>query len=726
MSLAGTHSIDLATGQPGMTIGQLESFLEEMRVAPAWRFRADMECDYYDNNQHTPEEIAIAESRGLPIVTANLIFPTINMILGMEAKTRTDWKVLPDGPNTSEDFADALTVQLTEAERVTNSDRACADAYAKMMKAGLGWVHPHFNMDPFGYPHIVEEIDRREIWWDMRGKKLDTSDWRWLIRRKWHDADYLYALFPKTIGGRNIHELIDAATNATASWDYANFSASIPMMQDGLIDRDIRSWEYDNWRDTDRRRAMLYETWYRMYVRGYVMTMPDGRVVEYDERNLIHQAIIAQGVALPVSAIYSKVRLAWWLGPFRLYDVPSPFAHNMFPYIPFWAYREDRTGVPFGEIRVMISQQDEINARRAKMLWQLSANRITTRESAFKDHDRVRTEANRPDAYLSVQDTPENKNRALKDIILIEEHAGLNAQQMSVYQDAKQTIQQVVGVYGPMLGDAKSGADAGVAIDMLIQQGNTTLAEPNDNYRMARTLVGEQLLSNIAQKMAGKPQDVKLDKRHPRRPGQRITLNQPAKTDQGLPFTQNDVMRLKTRVALADVAPSPTYQQQEFSEISKVIAGLPDEAKPQVLDMWVEASSSPRKHEIADRLRKLYGIAGPAPDPMTMDPEQLAAAKAEQVANQQQAMRQAQSEELMNRAAVSEIGLTMAQTKLAEAAAIEKLTKSGKIKGRVVDVIKTDEMQGVATVELETPEPPKPTIGAKGKGRDSTTLQRSS
>src|SRR4051812_36127034 len=127
MSLAGTHSIDLAVdaeSQGGLSVGALENFLDEMRLAPSWRHRADLECDYYDSNQHTADEVATAEARGLPIITNNMIAPTINMILGMEAKTRTDWKVMPDGPTVSQDYADALTVKLTEAERVTNSDRA--------------------------------------------------------------------------------------------------------------------------------------------------------------------------------------------------------------------------------------------------------------------------------------------------------------------------------------------------------------------------------------------------------------------------------------------------------------------------------------------------------------------------------------------------------------------------------------------------------------------------
>lgn len=732
MTLASVHSVDLApkaAAQGGLELSDLEKFLSEMRTAPAWRTRADVECDYYDSNQHTPDEIERAERLGLPVVTINLIFATINMILGMEAKTRTDWKVMPDGPSTPDLVADAMTVKLVEAERVTKADKACSDAYASQMKSGLGWVYVGRNMDPFKYRHKVEYVDRREIWWDMRGKTDDTSDWRWLVRRKWHDADYLKAFLPKSLGDTDVHDLIDACTSQQAPWDFAQFANSLPLEMDGMISRDWNGgWGYDEWRDTERARALLYEVWYRTWVRGYVLNLPDGRVVEYNQRDPLHMAAAATGVAVPISAIYSKVRLSWWLGPFRLYDVPTPFKHSYFPYVPFFCYREDKTRVPYGQIRVMLSMQDEVNARRAKMLWQLSANRVITREGAFKDDNQVRQEVNRPDAYLKVAKNNDNDKRTLADIISIEEHTGLNAQQMEVYRDSVQMINSVAGVYGPMLGDAKSGADAGVAIDMLIQQGTTTLAEPNDNYRTARTLVGEQLLANVVEEMGamGAPIPVALPKDHPSKPNGRVMLNQPARTANDLPFISNDVTKLRTRVALADVPSSATYQQQQFQTISEIIKGLPPELVPIVIDIWVQASNVPNKHEIADRLRKVTGQPGPEPDPSTQTPEQYQEAVLEQQQQQQAAEAQQQMQALQQMGLEADVMDKKASAKLKEAQTVATLVKTGKITGKVMDVIQHPEMQGAVVVDVEPPPPPviAGAPGAKGKDGASKAAPR--
>ena len=51
-----------------------------------------------------------------------------------------------------------------------------------------------------------------------------------------------------------------------------------------------------------------------------------------------------------------------------------------------------------------------------------------------------------------------------------------------------------------MLGkDVAGGAKSGVAINSLVEQGTTTLAEMNDNYRVSRAATFELLLSLVKQ-----------------------------------------------------------------------------------------------------------------------------------------------------------------------------------------------------------------------------------
>lgn len=61
----------------------------------------------------------------MPPAIEPLVGPTIDSVLGMEAKTRTDWRVLPDADKQGDDVADALNYRLNQAERHSKADYAC-------------------------------------------------------------------------------------------------------------------------------------------------------------------------------------------------------------------------------------------------------------------------------------------------------------------------------------------------------------------------------------------------------------------------------------------------------------------------------------------------------------------------------------------------------------------------------------------------------------------------
>lgn len=626
------YSVDAAkTDKDAMSLVELERFLDEMAHAPAWRTRADVEADFYDGNQHSPEDIAIAQQRGLPIVTVNLIAPTINLVLGMEARTRTNWIVKSDGKGLTDLQAQGLSAKLNEVERNAYANRACADAYASAVKTGLGWVEVGRSHDPFDYPYRVRSVDRREMWWDMRSQDPMQRDGRWQMRRKWHDADAVEAMLPA-----HLKKYVDYAMSATARWDMTQFTNSFPYLQDDLIARDW--WTEDHeWRDTGRKRVCAYEMWYRKWVRGWILRFQNGRVVEYDKRNPVHQAALVSQLATPEEAVYTKMRTAWWLGPFRLFDTPSPYRSNSFRYIPVWGYREDRTGVPYGLVRPMMSLQNEVNARRAKMLWQLSAVRTILDDDAVLDHDLTAAEVSRPDAYIRL-----NKNRRNKAATIeIQEHQGLSQQQFNVYEDSKRSIQQSVGVFGPMLGDAQAGAEAGVAIDMLIQQGATGLAEINDNFRLARTAVGRELLHLVIEDMDGKPnQRIDLGKNSDRK--RVVMFNKPKEIAPGVNILENDVSKLTWTVGLEEQPASTTFRQQQIKDLVEYAKSLPEEMRAVFADIVIMSSDIKDKEEIAARIRKMTGMQPPL-DPETATPEELA--EAEQAAAESQ--KQAQIQEAM-------------------------------------------------------------------------------
>lgn len=627
----------------GMTTGRLEQFLDEIYRQPPWRRQADKEADYFDGNQLTAEQIAELEDRGFAPIISNLIQPTINLVLGMEAKTRTDWVVRPEVGEMSSDLAEALSMELHKAEVATRADRACSDAYADQAKVGLGWVEVSKSSDPLQGKYRVKRVHRRELFWDWRAVEPDLSDARYLVRKRWLDEDTAIAAFPEH------RALIQNVLQGWANWDLVttmNSGYTLELNRALDVQRGFSVEQYE-WLNSVRRRVACYEVWYRTIVNGFVLRLPNGRTVEFDIDNEDHVTAVYAGAITPQPAIFKKMRLAWWLGPHRVGDEASPYKHGLFPYVPFWGFREDRTNTPYGLIRSMLSPQDEINARRSKMLWLLNSKRVIADGDVVLDHDATADEVGRPDAYIKL-----NPNRQRDSRFEVQDGGALATQQFQVLEAAKQEINQVSGIYQSMLGQS-SQATSGLAINSLIEQGSTTLAEINDNYSFARRLVGEMLLELVRGDLEGQINYVvTLGEEGEERT---VVLNQPGMDELGRPALLNDVSKARVSVVLDDVQTSPTFRMQQLQALTELVKSAPPQLQGLLYDMVVEAMDMPKKREALKRIRSAMGIAedGQPPDPEKAQLQQQLQALTAQM--------QALMQEANDRVQKAEVSATKAQ-----------------------------------------------------------------
>lgn len=664
-----------------MSLDRLNTFLLDMQEQPEWRVRADVEADYYDSNQYTAADLREMRDRGIPPIVVNLVAPSINMVLGLEAKTRTDFIVRAEAPSGQQDeLALAMSVKMKETERLSGADRAFSDAYASQIKTGVGWIHVGFNwMNPFDYWLKVEHVHRREIWWDWHDEDPQLKKSRYLVRRKWYDEDILVGIWPQ------YKDLIYHCVRDWAHFDVSQYQSAVPMFMDQTCERDW-GWADEEWRNGYRRRLCLYETWYRTFNRGFVLRLPDERVIEYKRGNPLHDQAVTRGVAQVEPALIPKVRLAWWLGPHRIADMPSPYPHGDFPYVPLWGYREDRTRIPYGMIRAMRPLQDEVNARRARMLWQLSARRVIADEDAVHDHDAAAEEVARPDMYLKL-----NRNRRNKrpDAFRIERDENLSSQQYEVYQDSKKTLQDAGGIFLEQLGKA-GAADSGIAISQLIETGTTTLAEINDNAKFGRMHMGEQMLACVRARMIGKQSSVSIMQGGVNK---RVRINQPrfnAETQETV--LENDVSQLMCKVALDDVPQTPTARMQQFQQLTELVKTLPENLQAAVIDIVVGASDLPQKQEMIQRLREAMGLQ--SKDPADMTPE-------EQEQFQKAMDDKAKMDEIMKQLQQSEADLKAAQADKATADADLSRVKADQIR---VDTGLNPELREGAPGEADTSE----------------------
>lgn len=568
----------------------------ELRNQPKWRLDSDTDCDYYDGAQTSAALIQRLKDAGIPPQDSNLIKPTINAVLGLEARSRTDYRITSDDAQQA-DIAEGLSARIKEVETESRADRAMSDAYSSMIRAGVGWVEVSREFDPLRYPYRVREIHRNEIWWDWTSKESDLSDARYLRRDKWVDRTQAARMFPDQA------ELIG---NSWSGWNNLD-------VYEGADTRMARAYEIEQaWGDgqedyLNRSSGMvrLSELWYRHLEDSYVLALPDGKFIEYREDNPYHQAAVSRGLVPVQKSLLPRMRVAIWLGPHKLMDVPSPLPHRDFPYVPFWCFRKDRSRTPYGLIRDMRGPQDQILDLDILLYEVLNSVKVEVDNDALDLSQNTYQEVANNISSLRSMTVLNAQRRNANGFKVTREHA-LAAQVFQLVEERKHRIEAVSGVYRAMLG-ASTQATSGVAISNLVEQGSTVLAEPNDNFRYARRLVGEQLLAFIKHDMLGKQIAVTLKQSSQRKT---VYFNREILTDSG-PAIENDIETAQVRVVLEDIPSTPSFRAQQLQAFTQIVQTAPPAYQAVLYPAMLELSDVPNRHELADQLRRAGGLADP-------------------------------------------------------------------------------------------------------------------
>ncbi len=283
---------------------------------PNWRSNAKKAHAYYDGDQLDPRVMAVLQERGQPETMHNLIAPTVDGVLGMEAKTRTDLLVTADEPDDDmELLAEAVNAEFADAARLGRLDKARSEAYAGQIKCGLGVVEVYRSPNPFGPRYRIRHVPRDEVFWDWHAQQPDWSDCRWVMRQRWIDVDELKTLVP----GK-------AAVLEQAANNWHGFVDT--QLAEGLDPHLVSAWEeFKGWtrEDTEylsqnRKRIRLQIIYLRVMERKPVLVLASGRRVEYDRNNLLHATAVGMGRASLMQAQVSRVVESWYAGPHHLGD----------------------------------------------------------------------------------------------------------------------------------------------------------------------------------------------------------------------------------------------------------------------------------------------------------------------------------------------------------------------------------------------------------------------
>lgn len=614
----------------GYSLSALEALVMDCQGQPDWRSRADTAHAYYDMGKQLTQEQRrkIKVEMGIEPRQTNLVHGVINGVLGQEAKARSDVKVEADDEEMS-DVCEVMSKSMKEATRESNSDMAISNGYAGQVKGGVGWVEVSRASDPLEYPYRVEDRHRNEIWYDWRATDLGLKTARWQVRARWEDLDEAEAMMPefKSILRQSVH-----------GWDLMNLPDDTNSILYRSYNNERRTTiNRDQWCDSTRRRIKFYEVWYRVPAEVVVMHLGPTRRIVYDDKNPLHVQAVSRSRVKISKAVTRQIRMALFAGPHRLMDTGT--MRRNFPYIPFFAFRDDEDRSPYGLIEGMISPQDEYNERRQMINWMLKARQMTLDSDALDENYNtikdITDTAMRPDMVAILNPARRNAN-GLK----IGNDLTLQKEQVDVMQDAKQLIQDVPRIYSTQLGNAPSGVTSGIAINSLTEAGAVAMGELNDNYRFARKAVHEQLLDLIIEDHLEEELQVRVGSGQNRRV---IVLNS---WDPQTGAPMNRVKDAPIKVGLSDVPNSPAFRMQEQQQLATIIQALA--GNPQALAIlapaYIEGSTLTGREAMANDLRKMSGLA-------------TAGDKNAQAAQQQQQQQDlAATKELQMRTALADVG----------------------------------------------------------------------
>lgn len=587
-----------------ITRDEFASIVRESLAQPPWRAQADKEADYADGNQLSTDLLRRLKDMGIPPAKENIIGPAIRAVCGFEAKTRTDWRVTPDGDPGGQDVADALNFKLNQAERHSKADRALSAAFKPACAVGIGWVEVSRASNSLEFPYKCRYIHRNEIWWDMKSIEPDLSDARWLYRRRWISRTRAARMFPN-------HAIL--IMNGADKW-IAEFS--IQELEGGqstglqAAAEAHRAWTTveDAYYNEENKTVCITELWYRRWMTTVMLKMKDGRAVKYDPDNQLHQAALSLGRGKLVEELLPVVRRSYWMGPHCLFDGPSPYPHPHFPYVRVVAAQEDLTGIPFGLVRDMLFPQDNLNSTISKLRWGMSAVETIRTKGAVKMPDaQFRQMASRVDADFVLDadhmSQPGAKFERKRDF-------QLNAQHFQLMQDSRAAAAGVSGV-SPSFKGQEGTATSGVQEQTQVEQSQISLADLMDNFKDARALVGEMLMALIIEDI-GKEETVVVIEGDVLNPPRTVVLNSPeVDPHTGIVLLSNDVQRTRLKVALEDVPSSSSFRAQQLNALSESVKAATPEIQQVVMPFMIDLMDLPRKKEVVEAIRKAQGQADP-------------------------------------------------------------------------------------------------------------------
>lgn len=567
-------------------IGRLRKMFEVHRdTTNENRGKAELDRDYYDGKQLSDEIKAVLKLRRQPEVISNRIRPAIDGILGVLEAAKVDPRAFPRNPSdeNSSDVASKTLRYIVDINRFQQTKLDCAENF---LIEGICAAIIEGAADDVP----VGQIRYEEFFYDPFSRRPDFKDAKYLGIAKWMDEGDIRRMYPDEYA-----KLGDAFSPGQGSM--------------GALDAtwNDRPESVGVWVDRARRRLMIVEVYYNE------VKPPEARAQWY------RCVYVAQGILAHDISAYRNPKTNETLCPIEAQSC----------YV-------DRKNNRYGRIRDSISIQDEINARRSRLLHLANSRQIQEREmgASVVDPNTARSEAARADGIIPAgwQLVPTTDMAAGQQLLLAE---------------SKSEIERM-GPTPAVLGRAGGQDQSGRARQVLQQAGMTEIARPLGRLEDWETRCYRAMWLR-AQQFWTSQMFVRVTDEV--RAPEFIKINEPAVDEQGQPMPEMDpqtgqpkmqpvqgpdgqpqvdpqtgqpamqpVQKINNRIAqmdmdiIIDTAPDTANLEQEvWAELIELSKSVPI-GTPQFM-IALEMSPLPDKQRVLDRIKAWQKEQHGQPDP---------------------------------------------------------------------------------------------------------------
>jgi len=383
-------------------------FDEARDLTAAARKKQQTDRDYYDGPKQLNSEVrATLKMRGQPAIWTNRVQPCIDGILGVLEAGRVDPRAYPRNPN-GEEAADVATKTLRYIADITNFDEVKLDCAEDFLIEGPAAI----IIECDGETISANQIRWSEFFYDPRSRRHDFKDARYLGFAQWLHSDYVRGVYQE-------------ATDRIG--DLMSVTGNDALFEETWGDKPETA---GRWVDRKTSRILVVSLFYEKAGQWYRCVYTGAGVLEHDSTGYVDD----KGRSLcPIEAVSCYI---------------------------------DRDNERYGRVRNMVPIQDEINARRSRLLHLANSRQLQESQpgAGQVDADTARQEASRADGVIP-------SGWQLVPV------ADLASGQQLLLAESKQEIERM-GPTPAVLGRQEGAGQSGRARLVKQQAGMTELARP--------------------------------------------------------------------------------------------------------------------------------------------------------------------------------------------------------------------------------------------------------